>query len=234
MFIGHYGVGFALKRAAPRASLGWLIAATSFLDLLWPILVLAGVEVVRIDPGNTVLTPLDFVSYPYSHSLLLVCVWGAVLGGFYFLRARYRAGALAVGFGVVSHWFLDLLVHRPDLPLYPGGVRVGLELWNSPVAAVGVESAIFAIGLWTYLRVTRAANAIGRWALWAFVALLAILYVANLAGPPPPGPTAVAGAGLLTWLFPIWAWWIDRNRATSSTEAVATAPTARPAVRSRS
>jgi len=214
MFIGHYGVGLALKRASPRTSLGWLIAAVSLLDLLWPILVLTGVEIVRVDPGNTVLTPLDFVSYPYSHSLLLVCVWAALVGGLYLSGTGYRAGAVAIGIGVVSHWALDVIVHRPDLPLYPGGTRVGFGLWNDPAVAIGLESAIFVIGVLMYVRATRAKNGTGRWALWTFVALLAVAHVANLAGPPPPSVTAVAAIGLLLWLFPLWAWWIDRNRAT--------------------
>lgn len=227
MFIGHYGLGFALKRAAPRASLGWLVAAVSLLDLLWPILVLAGVEVVRIDPGNTKLAPLDFVSYPYSHSLLLVCAWGLLLGGLYLSRTHYRAGAVAIGLGVVSHWVLDLLVHRPDLPLYPGGPRVGLGLWNSPVAEIGIESAIFAIGVGVYLATTRARNATGRWAFWSLVALLVIAHAVNLAGPPPPSPAAIGAAGLLMWLFPLWAWWIDRNRATVPRDEDAVVPARR-------
>ncbi len=230
MFIGHYGVGFALKRAAPRASLGWLVAAVSLLDLLWPIFVLAGVEVVRIDPGNTKLAPLDFVSYPYSHSLLLVCAWGLLVGGLYLARTHYRAGALAIGLGIVSHWALDLVVHRPDLPLYPGGPRVGLGLWNSPVPEIAVETAIFAIGIWAYRSMTRARNAIGRWAFWGLVALLAVAHAANLAGPPPPSAAAVAGTALLMWLLPLWAWWIDRNRTTAPRDQAAVVADRRPRV----
>jgi membrane-bound metal-dependent hydrolase YbcI (DUF457 family) len=217
MFIGHYGLGFGLKRAAPRASLGVLMAAVSLLDLIWPIFVLTGVEVVRVEPGNTAVTPLDFVSYPYSHSLLFVAFWAALFGGFYFWRTRYRAGAIVIALGVASHWVLDLVVHRPDLPLYPGSVRVGLGLWNSPVATIVVETAIFATGVWLYVSATRAKNATGQWTLWALVAVLAVSYIANLTGPPPPSATAVAGLGLVTWLFPIWAWWFDRNRTAIDT-----------------
>jgi membrane-bound metal-dependent hydrolase YbcI (DUF457 family) len=212
MFIGHYGVGFASKRFAPRASLGVLVAAVSLLDLVWPVLVLTGIEVVRVEPGATAVTPLDFAFYPYSHSLLFVAIWAAAFSGFYFWRTRYRAGAVAIALGVVSHWVLDLVVHRPDLPLYPGSQRLGFGLWNHVAATVAVEGALFAIGVALYASITRAKNATGRWALWALVVLLAGSYAANLLGPPPPSGTAVAAVALLTWLFPFWAWWIDRNR----------------------
>jgi hypothetical protein len=216
MFIGHYGLGFAAKRAAPRASLGVLVAAVSLLDLVWPIFVLTGVETVRIDPGNTAVTPLDFVSYPYSHSLLFVVAWAVAFAAIYYGVTRYRAGAVVIAAGVVSHWVLDFITHRPDLPLYPGGVRTGLGLWNSVTGTVIVEAGIFALGVWLYARVTRPGNAIGRWAWWILVAFLSISYAANLSAAPPPGPTAVAAVGLLAWLFPLWAWWVDRNRTMAS------------------
>lgn len=219
MFIGHYGLGFAGKRVAPRASLGVLFAAVSLLDLIWPIFVLCGVETVRIAPGNTTVTPLDFVSYPYSHSLLFVVLWAVLFGGVYFWRTRYRTGAIVIAAGVVSHWALDLIVHRPDLPFYPGSARVGLGLWKSLAGTVTVEGAIFAIGVWLYVSATRAASATGRWALWALVAVLSFCYIGNLVAPPPPSATAVAAVGLLSWLFPFWAWWLDRNQAQQGAEA---------------
>src|SRR5512137_1303143 len=115
MFLGHFGLALAAKRASPRTSLGTLVAAAQWIDLVWPALVLAGVEIVRIDPGNTRVTPLDFESFPWTHSLLLVAAWSALLGGAYLLRTRNRRGALVVAALVVSHWVLDAVVHRPDL-----------------------------------------------------------------------------------------------------------------------
>src|SRR5678816_2818941 len=129
MFIGHFAVGFAAKRVAPRLSLAALFAAVVLADIIWPVLVALGLEHVRIDPGNTAFTPLDFVSYPYSHSLILLAVWGLVLG--LACRAFVRGGRVVpiIAGLVVSHWFLDFITHRPDMPIYPGGPRLGLGLW---------------------------------------------------------------------------------------------------------
>lgn len=148
MFIGHFAAAFALKRFAPETNLGWLVASVCFLDALWPFFLLGGLEKVEIDPGNTAFTLLNFVSYPYTHSLLMAVVWAILLAGVYFLLTRYRTGAIALGIGVVSHWFLDLVVHRPDLPLYPGSAKFGFGAWNSIPATLLIESVLFGIGLW--------------------------------------------------------------------------------------
>ena len=213
MFIGHYAVGFALKRPAPRTSLGLLLASALFLDLIWPIFVLLGWEQVRIDPGNTPFTPLDFVSYPISHSLLTVVGWALVFGLVYALPTRRWAAAVWLGVGVVSHWVLDLVSHRPDLPLVPGGsMRVGLGLWNSVPATLIVEAAMFVAGVWIYQRTTRAVDRTGRLGFWILVALLAVIYVGNAFGQPPPSVRALALVALAAWIFPFWAAWIDRHR----------------------
>lgn len=212
MFIGHFGVGFGAKAAAPRVSLGTLLLAAQFLDLLWPIFVLLGIESVRIDPGNTAFTPLDFVSYPLTHSLLAAVGWGVLLGCAYALHRRWLRGAVVVAAAVVSHWVLDWVSHRPDLPLIPGGTKVGLGLWNSVAATVAVESLIFVAGIALYLRATRARDNVGLWALWSLVATLVIAYVRNMVGPPPPSANAVGWVTLSMWLFVPWGYWIDRHR----------------------
>src|SRR5262245_22799363 len=213
MFLGHFAVGFASKRLAPRTSLGSLLAAACFPDLLWPLLLLAGLEQVRIDPGNTAFTPLDFISYPVSHSLLLVCVWAVLLGALYQAATHYRRGAIVLAAGVASHWVLDASTHRPDLPLVPwGGPRLGLGLWNSIPATLALESAMFLVALGLYQRGTRARDAIGKWGYASFVAVLGAIYVANLAGPPPPSVTALAWVALGLGLFLPWAAWFDRHR----------------------
>jgi len=212
MFIGHYAVGFAAKRAAPNASLGPLMAAPILLDLLWPIFLLAGWEHVRIDPGNTAFTPLAFDSYPISHSLVTSLGWGALFGGLYWIFTRYRAGAVAIGLGVVSHWVLDWVTHGPDMPLYPGGPKVGLGLWNSIPGTLAVEIAMLAIALWLYVRTTQPRDQTGRYAFWAFVAFTAIMYVGNLMSPPPPSTQALAWFALSGWIAPFWAGWFDAHR----------------------
>lgn len=212
MFIGHFALGLAAKRAAPRLSLGLLFGAAQFADILWPFLLALGLEQVRIDPGNTRFTPLDFVSYPYSHSLLLLAAWGLGLG--WAVRHRDRHAFAIVTALVLSHWVLDFVSHRPDMPLYPGGPKVGLGLWNSVPATVAVEAPMYAAGAWLYLRATRARDGVGRWASWTLLGTLFAMYLGNLsptAVPPSVAAiTAVSIAGGV--LFTAWAWWADRHR----------------------
>jgi membrane-bound metal-dependent hydrolase YbcI (DUF457 family) len=212
MLLGHYGLAFAAKRAAPRTSLGTLVFAAQFLDELWPILLLLGVERVRIVPGLMKTNALEFVSYPVSHSLLMALVWGALIGGAYYASRRDRRAALVVGALVASHWFLDAPMHRPDLPLWPGGPRLGGGLWNSVPATVLIELALFGFGLFVYLRRTRARDGVGRWGLWSMVALLLLIFLGGLGGAAPPGARAVAIVTLGLWLFVPWAAWVDRHR----------------------
>ena len=212
MFIGHFAVGFAAKRAAPKTSLAVLLTAASFLDVLWPLLLWTGLERVRIDPGNTPFTPLDFESYPWSHSLLMAAVWSVVIAVLYRARTRYATGALVVGLAVFSHWVLDFVTHRPDLPLWPGGPRVGLGLWYSVPATLAVEIPMFIIGVAIYARTTRAKNVWGHVSLWLLVALIALAYYGNVTGPPPPTFEALRVVATATLLFVLWYVWIDRTR----------------------
>ncbi len=215
MFIGHFAVGFASKRAAPRASLGVLMAAPLFLDLLWPIFLIAGVESVRIEPGNTAVTPLDLHDYPWSHSLATSLAWSAVFAAAFWAATRYARGAVVLAVGVFSHFVLDFVTHRPDMPLYPGSpISVGLGLWNSRPATLAVELALFVVGVAIYARTTRAINRRGAVALWTLVGFLLLFYAANMFGPPPPSVDVIKYGGLTGWLFVPWAWWIDRNRVT--------------------
>jgi membrane-bound metal-dependent hydrolase YbcI (DUF457 family) len=212
MFIGHYAVGFAAKRAAPKTSLGWLLGSAVLLDLLWPIFLLLGWEEVRVTRGPTPFLNLDFVSYPISHSLAMTIGWALVAGGAYWAATRYRAGALWIAVGVASHWVLDFVTHRPDLPLWPGGPRVGLGLWNSELGTITVEAATFGIGIGLYVLTTEPRDGAGRWGLLSFIAFTLAIYVSSIAGPPPPSSRAIAWVGLASWLMPLWAGWFDRHR----------------------
>lgn len=216
MFIGHFALGFGSKAVVPAVSLGTLFLAAQFADLLWPLLLQLGVEQVAIVPEHTDVTPLDFLSYPISHSLLTLVGWGALLGLIYWVARRHVLGAVVIGLLVVSHWVLDFVVHVPDLPVYPGGPEAGLGLWQSKVATVLVEVPLFAAGVWLYLRSTTARDRIGRYALWALVALLGVIYFANLFGPPPPDVATLAWVGHLQWLFVALGYWVDHHRTAAA------------------
>jgi membrane-bound metal-dependent hydrolase YbcI (DUF457 family) len=213
MFIGHFAVGFAAKRLAPRTNAALLITAAIFLDILWPIFVLLGWEKVRVDPGNTRYTPLDFMSYPWSHSLAMSLVWATLFASAYYVLTRYRPGALMIWVGVFSHWVLDWITHAPDMPLYPGGPRVGLALWNSIPGTMAVELLMFAAGVLLYVRATRARDRIGRYAFLAYVLLLLFAYVSDRFSGPPASVDEIVWFGLVASAVMIpWAWWFDRHR----------------------
>jgi len=211
MFLGHFALAMAATRAAPKASLGTLVLSAQFADLLWPILLLLGVEQVRIAPEITRVTPLDFVSYPISHSLLTQLVWGLLLGAIYFAWRKDFRTAAVVGTLVPTHWLLDYFSHRPDMPLYPGGPKVGLGMWDSVPLTLVVEFGLFAAGLLLYLRATRSK---GGWnvAFWSLAVFLAAVYLASLFGAPPPSVRVLAFSALALWLTIPWAVWGDRQR----------------------
>ncbi len=213
MFIGHFATGFAAKRIDRSFSLGTSFLAAQFLDLLWPLFLLAGIEHARIDPGNTAVTPLDFHDYPVSHSLLGALIWSVLFGSVWFVLRRKLRPALVLGGCVLSHWLLDAIVHRPDLPLgFSGGPYIGLGLWNSLAGTLVTELAIFAGGVWLYLKATVARDRTGTYALWGLAVFLLAIWAGNLFGPPPPGIEAVAVAGNAQWLIVLWGYWIDRHR----------------------
>jgi hypothetical protein len=212
MFIGHFGVALAAKKYAPRTSLGTLFFATEFLDLLWPTLLLLGVEHVRVTPGITRMQPFDFYDYPISHSLLTGVGWAVLVGVAYFGLRRYAAGAWTVGALVVSHWVLDFLVHRPDLPLWPGGPKVGLGLWNSWVGGMTLEVLVFAAGVYMYVTRTRARDTVGRYAFWALMAFVFAGWLGGVFGTPPSDQKLIGAAALSLWIVVPWAWWADAHR----------------------
>jgi len=213
MFIGHFAVGLGAKKIAPGISLGLLFFGAQFLDLLWPTFLLLGIETVEIQPGNTAFTPLNFTSYPFSHSLLTVVGWSVLLGGSYYLLRKKARAAMVLGLCTASHWFLDFIMHRPDLPLIPGrDIKAGLGLWNSVLASLIVELLLFVAGTYLYLKTTEATNKTGVYSFWALAIFLLIIYLSNAFGPPPPSVESIAWAGQLQWLLIIWAFWTDKNR----------------------
>ncbi len=181
---------------------------------MWPAFVATGLEQVRITPGDTPFTPLEFVSYPYSHSLVALVGWGLLFGIVYAMRMRGGLRAVAAMAAlVVSHWVLDFVSHRPDMPIVPGGAKYGLGLWYSVPATIIVESAMFALSVGIYARVTRARDTAGRWGIVVLVAVLAVAYVGNIVGGAPPSIEAIWVAGLAgAAIIFAMSWWADSHR----------------------
>ena len=212
MFLGHFGAALASSRTAPRVSLGALIAASQLPDLVWPILLLAGIERVRIVRGDNSFLNLVFEHYPWTHSLAMVLVWAIVAALLNRLWRRDVRGATVIGALVMSHWVLDWITHVPDLPLYPGGAGYGLGVWRSVPLTFAIEVPLFAIGLWMYASRTRGRDAIGRVGFWALIAFMVVIHAVNAMSPPPPSASAVGWGALAAWLFPVWAWWAHAHR----------------------
>ncbi len=212
MFIGHFGVALAAKRFAPKTSLALLVLAAEFLDLIWPIFLLLGLEHVRVVPGITKVQPFDFYDYPYSHSLTMVLRWALALSLIYYLARRSVRGASVLAALVASHWLLDFISHRPDMPLWPGGPKVGLGLWNSWPGSISVELLLFAVGIWIYLSCTRARDRTSAWAIWSLIALLSLGWLAAMIVPPPLDTHQLALGALVIWITVPWAAWADAHR----------------------
>ena len=213
MFLGHYALGFGAKKLTPYTSLGTLLLGAEFVDLLWPTFLMLGVETVRIAPGITRVTPLDFTSYPWTHSLVMGAVWAGLFAAFYTFFRRYPRGAMVLAALVLSHWLLDVISHRPDMPIWPGGgPRIGLGLWYSLPATLVVEGVLFSLGIWIYATNTEPVDTVGRYSFPAFVITLAALYLASVFGPPPPSASAIAVVGQGQWLLVMWGYWLDRHR----------------------
>ncbi len=215
MFVGHFGPSFAIKSHRPAIPLWLLFIAVQLVDVIWAILVLLGVEKVRIVPGVTASNPLDLYYMPYTHSLVAAICWAVAAGFVVWLLPRIaaRPAAAWIGAAVFSHWLLDLVVHRPDLPLYGNTMKVGLGLWNYPVLAFSLEAGLLFMGMIMYLKKTTPVNLVGRIGLPVFgVAMLAIQsYV--FFGPPPASPVAAASTALASYLvFAVTAEWLARQR----------------------
>lgn len=214
MFIGHFALGMAAKKTEPRLSLGAMFLAVQFLDLLWPTLLILGVERVELNTAPDAVIPLNFVHYPISHSLLMAVVWGAAVGGVYWFSKGVGRASVLLGLLLLSHWVLDLFVHIPDLPLYPGdSPLLGFGLWRYKIPVFIVESALFAGGVYLYLNATSPRNKVGTYAFWGLAGFMYLIHLANIFGPPPTDVSSLGWAAQFQWIFVLWAFWVDRNRA---------------------
>ncbi len=213
MFIGHFGAGFAGKKVIPKTSLGTLFLAAQFVDLLWPLLLLLGIETVEIQPGKNPFTTLEFTHYPLSHSLFAVIIWAIIFGIVYYLIRKNIKASIWLGALVLSHWILDFISHKPDLQIVPwSSTVVGLGLWNSVPLTVFIEVSIFLIGVYLYITTTKAKNKTGIHALWSLVFFLLLMYVMNIFSPPPTSVEPIGYVGLAQWLIVAWGYWIGKNR----------------------
>jgi hypothetical protein len=216
MFVGHYSVSFAAKRLAPSLPIGLLFIAVQLLDVGWSLLVLLGVEKVRIVPGITASNPFDLYYMPYTHGLLAALLWSA--GGALLYRlfspGASRKVLLILGLAVFSHWVLDFIVHRPDLPLYDDAAKVGLGLWNHPAIAFSLETALLFGGMALYIRA--AAPRPIPTIVFGLVMLAIQAYV--FFGPPPVSPAAAALTALGSYVvFALVMAYLDRRRALPAT-----------------
>ncbi len=218
MFLGHYGVALALKRAEPKLSLGTLFVAVQLPDLLWGIFLLLGWEQARIVPGHTAVTPLEFLNYPISHSLVGALAWSLVAAALYYSwptrdTSRHWQAAAMVGLAVFSHYPLDVLMHIPDLPLSGGSsVKLGLGLWNNPLATLIAEALVFGAGLAIYITRRSNRHPVRLRRLLIVVLLLVGVYVASLLGPVPSSMTVVAVSDIVFLVvIAALAAWADRR-----------------------
>jgi len=215
MFVGHYGPSFAIKAIRPTIPLWLLFIAVQLVDVAWAVLVLLGVEKVRIVPGITASNPLDLYYMPYTHSLVAAIVWSVAAAVVVVLlpRVATRAAAIWIGAAVFSHWVLDVLVHRPDLPIYDDTMKIGLGLWNFPAVALALEVALLFGGMVMYLRVTHAVNAIGRFGLPVLGVVMVAIQCYVFFGPAPTSPAAAATTALVAYVvFAALAEWLARQR----------------------
>ena len=212
MFVGHYGVSFATKKVDASIPLWVLFLAVQWLDVIWAPFVLLGIEKVRIVPGFTATNPLDLYYMPYTHSLVAALVWSAAAAGAYHLwrRASVRT-SLLVALAVFSHWILDLVVHRPDLPLYDNTAKVGLGLWDYPTLAFGLEAALLFGGIAAFLR----ARPTRRGAIITFGVVMLGVQAYVFFGPPPASPAGVASTALAAYGFFALLIWFLADRSSS-------------------
>ena len=214
MFAGHYGPSFLAKRLAPIVSLWLLFLAVQLLDVAWAIFVFLGVERVRIVPGFTATNALDLYYMPYTHSLPGALAWAAAAGIAYRLLTGSGQAAVVVGGAVFSHWPLDLLVHRPDLPLYDNTAKVGLGLWDYPYLTLLIEAALLFAAMASYLARSRPITNRARYAIPAFGLAIVLMQAGMLFSPPPSSDRAMAATALLAYAgLAATIGWLESGRA---------------------
>lgn len=213
MFVGHYSASFALKSVRPAVPLWVLFLAVQAVDIGWGVLVLLDVERAQYVPGFTKAFPLDLAYMPYTHSLVAGAIWALACAALYLFWRRRQgiAAAAVVGVAVLSHWFLDLPVHAPDLPLYGNQMKQGWGLWNYPLPELALELGLLLGATWLYARrVPEHARA-----AWIFALVLAAIQAGQTLGPwLLTSAKLVAASALVSYFgFAFIAYRIERPRA---------------------
>ena len=185
MFVGHYAAAFALKGKEKGASLGMLFIATQFVDILFFPFVLAGIENLKFVKGFTAVNDFNMDYYPFTHGLLASLLWAILWFLLYFFvfsknKTNKKSIAIVMALAVLSHWFTDLIVHTPDLPLVSGDPKFGFGLWNNKVLTFVAEAVLLILGLWYYLKKTKAITKTGKYAALVFVLFLLLINYLNL------------------------------------------------------
>jgi hypothetical protein len=216
MFVGHYAASLALKSVNKKASLGMLFLAVQLVDIIFFPLVLLGVERFNIIENFTQSTHFELEYMPYTHSLLASFIWAGLIYAIYrFTSGKTKIVALVMGIAVLSHWFLDLIVHTPDLPLWSdASMKVGFGLWDNAIATYTLEALLLIAGIWIYLRATTALTGTGKYAMGIFVAVMLLINAVNIFGPlVDSSKLAMAVSTLILYfLFAIIAQWLDGKR----------------------
>ena len=215
MFVGHYGPSYAIKAAQPAIPLWLLFIAVQLVDVAWSVLILLGIEKARIVPGITASNPFDLYYMPYTHSFVAAILWSVAAGWLcnVLLGLRKWSAAVWIGAAVFSHWVLDWVVHRPDLPLYDDTVKVGLGIWNYPMIALILETLLLFGGMFIYMRRTTAVNVLGRIGPPGFGVLMIVIQTYIFFGPPPASPGELAVTAIASYIvFAVVIWWLDCQR----------------------
>ena len=212
MFIGHFAPALVAAARPGTAGLGTLFVAAQLVDIGFAALLIPGIEAMRITPGITAMNPMDLHHLPYTHSLLGTAIWATIFGLLVWVATKRKAAAIGAALVVASHWFVDLIVHIPDLTLYGGPPKLGLGLWNQPTIAVPLEILFIGAALVYYARRTQ--SPAGNRRLWLLVGLLALFQGIDWFGPKEPAYSlAIPATMLLAYaLLAAAAAWAGANR----------------------
>lgn len=214
MFIGHWAPALALAARPKAPGIATLFVAGQLVDWAFFGLLLTGTEAMRVTPGISVMNPMDLYHMPYTHSLLGSAVFAAAFGALVLGLTKSRAAAGIAALTVLSHWFMDLLVHVPDLTLAGSPPKLGLGLWNYPAIEMPLELGLTFGALWLYVRAKRPAPL----RVGVLAAVLLALQAVNWFGPVEPEVTT--GTTLLAFFAygaaTLAAWWMGKSAANSA------------------